>query len=75
MRTNFASGEVTIDGWLRFAAPGRVVALVQGLRSEVDRLLARKMQDPSFDLHSSAVLEVMARLVASDGLGSSTSRE
>ena len=69
MVANYSIGLVTIDGWLRFSAPGRIVALVQGLREAVDSILEMKIVDPSFDIYSSLPLQVAVRLILSDGMG------
>jgi len=67
---NYTSGLVTIDGWLHFSSPGRVVALIEGLRQALDELLDKKIENPSLDIYSSAALKVVVRLISTDGLTS-----
>jgi hypothetical protein len=40
-------GTVTVDGYIRFNAVGRIAALVRGIKAELDALLARKIEDPT----------------------------
>jgi len=69
LEAQYAEGTVTVDGWIKFSAPGRLVALVQALRRAVDSLLLRKMADPSVDLNGSVELAAACRLLASGGMG------
>ena len=68
--SNYASGLVTIDGWLHFSAPGRVVALIEGLRQAVDELLDRKIENTALDIYCSKALKAVVKLIATDGLTS-----
>mmetsp|Transcript_8127 Transcript_8127/g.11198 ORF Transcript_8127/g.11198 Transcript_8127/m.11198 type:complete len:109 (-) Transcript_8127:38-364(-) len=69
LETQFLGGTISIDGWIRLSAPGRVVALVQAARAELDTLLLSKIRDPDRDLHSSGLLQLICRLFDTDGLG------
>ena len=69
LEAQYADGTVTVDGWIKFSAPGRLVALVGALRRELDGLLLAKMADPDLDLDSSPVLAATCRLLACNGQG------
>ena len=83
LETQYIDGTVTIDGWIRLAAPGRVVALVHGVRKGLDRLLI-DMLDNETDSEGQGqegrsgdggtgggreLLEVACKLLETDGLG------
>lgn len=40
---------------------------VNGLRKEVDQLLAQKIEDPSCDISNSRVVDAMLKLLVHDG--------
>ena len=65
LSTNYSTGLITIDGWLRFCGPGRVVALVQALREALDELLNLKIEDPTVDIYSDPALNTAIKLIAS----------
>jgi ATP-dependent RNA helicase DHX57 len=81
LSANYSAGIISVDKWIRFAAPGRIVALIQGIRRELDSLLVRAVSADgvSFDDHtgtarvesmlaSSPVLDVVIKLLMNDGL-------
>ena len=57
-----------MGSYIRFAAPGKIVALVQSLRREQDKLLLAKILDPNLDLNQSNLLHAIAKVLQSDGL-------
>jgi hypothetical protein len=69
LETQFLDGIVTIDGWIRFSATGRIVALVQAIRRAFDQLLEDKILRPDMDISASPVLDVTCQLLETDGLG------
>ena len=70
LEAQYVEGTVSVDGWIRFAAPGKIVALVQALRRAFDALLLDKIDRPhECDVESSVELRAVCRLLASDGLG------
>ena len=68
LEAQYSEGTVTIDSWIKFSAPGRLVALVQALRRAVDALLLRKIADPSFNLGESVELAACCKLLAGGGM-------
>ena len=58
---------IVIDGHITLAAPARVAVLVREMRTELQKLLARKIAEPAFDMNASSVLEVIIKLLSSDG--------
>lgn len=42
-------------------------AQVDGLRKEIDQLLLRKIEEPSYDLSASKVVEAVLKLLVHDG--------
>jgi hypothetical protein len=68
LEAQYLQGTVTVDGWLRFSAPGRIVALVQALRRALDSLLLEKISDPLRDISTARELDAVCQLLATDGL-------
>ena len=58
---------IVIDGHITLAAPARVAVLVRETRTELQKLMARKIAEPAFDMNASSVLEVVIKLLTSDG--------
>jgi ATP-dependent RNA helicase DHX57 len=58
---------ITVDTWLQFEAPARIAVLIRELRMKVDSLLLQKIQRPSVNISSSPVIEVLIRLLTTDG--------
>jgi ATP-dependent RNA helicase DHX57 len=67
LKVHHEEGVVRLDDWAVFKVSGKVAVLVRELRSEVGKLLARKMEDVSLDLGSSAVASAMHHLLSTDG--------
>jgi hypothetical protein len=60
---------LTVDGWIKFVAVARIGVLVKALRAELDALLKRKIEDPSWDCHSGGgVMGAIEMLLLSDGM-------
>jgi ATP-dependent RNA helicase DHX57 len=59
---------LVIDGWLRVRGWTRVGVLVNRLRMILDDVLARKIDEPDFDMSSSDVVGITRRLVELNGL-------
>ncbi len=57
-----------MDGWLRMRGWARIGVLVSRLRSMLDEVLARKIEDPGLDLSGDEVVGVVRRLVEKNGL-------
>eukprot|EP01119_Soliformovum_irregulare_P019945 TRINITY_DN6405_c1_g2_i1.p1 TRINITY_DN6405_c1_g2~~TRINITY_DN6405_c1_g2_i1.p1 ORF type:complete len:601 (+),score=220.21 TRINITY_DN6405_c1_g2_i1:264-1805(+) len=59
---------VMIDEWIRFKAPARIAVLMKEVRSELDGILSHKISDPSMDLSSLPLIEVVTDIVTRDGV-------
>ncbi|KAK2759137.1 hypothetical protein FQN54_003236 [Arachnomyces sp. PD_36] len=59
---------VIVDGWLRLRGWARIGVLVSRLRAMLDDVLARKIEDPGFDIGGDEVIDVVRRLVELNGL-------
>ena len=57
-----------VDGWLRLRGWARIGVLVSRLRSMLDEVLARKIDDPSLDIGNDEVVDIVRKLVEKDGL-------
>ena len=64
-----SKGTIVIDGWAELSANARIGSLVGGLRRRVDKLLADKVQDPLYDIAGSKEMQLIVKLLVSDGLG------
>lgn len=59
---------LVVDGWLRLRGWARIGVLVSRLRSMLDDVLARKIDDPEMDLTNNEVVAVVTKLVELDGM-------
>lgn len=57
-----------VDGWLRMRGWARIGVLVSRLRSMLDEVLARKIEDPALELSGDEVVGAVRRLVEKNGL-------
>jgi hypothetical protein len=57
------------DGWVRFAAVGRVAVLVTALKKRVNALLDEKVGRPEVDIAASPEARAIVKLIATEGLG------
>jgi len=62
-------GVIVIDNWVKLAAKARIGSLVGGLRSRVDSLLTKKIDDPSFELAGTSEMKLVVKLLVTDGHG------
>ncbi|CAL8471800.1 g11342 [Coccomyxa elongata] len=67
LTVHHSEGLIRLDGWATFKAPAQIAALVNGLRREIDQLLLMKIEEPSFDLSASKVVEAVLKLLVHDG--------
>ena len=51
-----------VDSWLRLRGWARIGVLVSRLRSMLDDVLARKIDDPGLDMGGNEVVEAVMRL-------------
>lgn len=61
------NAEVIVDGWAKLSANPAICSLVGSLREKVDALLARKVDDPVFDVAGSTEMKLIVKLVRGDG--------
>lgn len=59
---------LVVDGWLRLRGWARIGVLVSRLRSMLDDVLAKKIDDPEIDLTNNEVVALVTRLVELDGM-------
>jgi len=59
---------LVVDGWLRLRGWARIGVLVSRLRSMLDDVLAKKIDDPEMDLTKNEVVALVTRLVELDGM-------
>jgi ATP-dependent RNA helicase DHX57 len=64
-----ASGVILVDGWAQLSANARIGSLIGGLRKKVDELLTKKVVDPSFELANTHEMNIIVKLIRTDGLG------
>lgn len=64
-----ASGIILVDGWAQLSANARIGSLIGGLRKKVDELLTKKVEDPSFELANTPEMNLIVKLIRTDGLG------
>ena len=67
LRVLYDEGLLVVDGWLHFAAPGRIAVLVNELKKSLDVLLERKLEDPRRDITANPISEAIIRLFDTEG--------
>lgn len=60
---------IVIDGWAKLSANARIGALIRGLRSRMDDLLEQKIKDPKIDISGTPEMNLIVKLLVTDGLG------
>ena len=65
-----AKGIVTVDNWAELSANARIGSLIGGLRRRIDSLLAEKIVNPTLDVSSRPEVQLVIKLVRTQGLGS-----
>lgn len=70
IEAQYKEGTVTVDDWIKFSAPGKLVVLILALRKSLNELLTEKILDPEFEISSSAILDAVCLLFQTDGLDS-----
>jgi ATP-dependent RNA helicase DHX57 len=68
LEAQYLEGTITIDNWIRFSAPGKIVAMIQLLRKKLDELLEEKINNTDINIINSKVLDAACKLLATDGL-------
>jgi ATP-dependent RNA helicase DHX57 len=63
-------GLIVVADWVHLSANARIGALVGGLRKTIDKLLAKKIENPIFDITSTTEMKLVRNLIMTDGLGS-----
>ena len=70
MRLCSCNDIIVIDNWVKLSANARIGALIHGLRSRMDDLLERKINDPSLRISETPEMKLIVKLLITDGLGS-----
>lgn len=60
---------IVVDDWVKLSANARIGALIRGLRGRMDDLLEQKIKDPKTDISSTPEMELIVKLLVTDGLG------
>jgi ATP-dependent RNA helicase DHX57 len=63
------NGIIVIDDWVKLSANARIGALIRGLRGRMDNLLEEKIKDPKSDISNTPEMELIVKLLITDGLG------
>jgi hypothetical protein len=58
---------IIVDEWIKFNAPARIAVLVKEIRNEFLQLLDAKIKEPSFDVSTSDLVDVVTKLIMNDG--------
>jgi len=60
---------ISVNGWVKFRAVGRIGALVGSLRKKIDELLWEKIRNPSIEISQRKEIKALIKLLATDGMG------
>jgi ATP-dependent RNA helicase DHX57 len=63
---------IVIDSWASLSANARIGVLIKGLRRRLDKLLEEKIRSPDLDIASAPEMDIIAKLISTDGFGVST---
>jgi HrpA-like RNA helicase len=66
LQAQYLQGTITIDGWIKFVASGKQVALIQATRRAFDKILNEKIENPAIDHHSNPVVKTVCALLNSN---------
>jgi len=61
---------IAVDGWIKFRTSGQIAVYIRMLRERIDEVLLEKIANPSLDLTNNPVINVLNRLIMSDGIES-----
>lgn len=70
MEVEARNSVIVVDGWVKLAANARIGALIRGLRSRLDSLLADKIKNPAMDISNTPEMRLIVNLLFTDGMGS-----
>lgn len=68
IEAQYLDGTITVDNWIRFSAPGKIVAIIQLLRRRLDDLLEEKINNTDANIINTKILKAVWKLLATDGL-------
>ncbi|XP_031610371.1 ATP-dependent RNA helicase DHX29 [Oreochromis aureus] len=57
---------ITLDGWIHFQAPVRIGVIFKHLRTLMDSLLERKLENPRMNLEGEATIRIILDLIKSE---------
>ena len=60
---------IRVDNWVQLSANARIGALIQGLRSKMDDLLTKKIDNPGTSISDTPEMQLIVKLLVTDGLG------
>jgi ATP-dependent RNA helicase DHX57 len=60
---------IRVDNWVQLSANARIGALIQGLRSKMDDLLTKKIDNPTISISDTPEMQLIVKLLVTDGLG------
>eukprot|EP00606_Chrysophyceae_sp_TOSAG23-5_P000134 GSChrysophyteH2.ASY1.ANO1.1027.1 assembled CDS len=67
LEAQYLQGTITVDGWMKFSASGKLVALIQALRRAMDDLLLEKLENAGVDHSEHPVMQSVFALLNSPG--------
>ena len=60
---------IVVDNWVKLSANARIGALIRELRRRMDDLFEAKIKDPTINISDTPEMGLIAKLLATDGLG------
>jgi len=67
LEAQYLQGTITVDGWMKFSASGKLVALIQVLRRAMDDLMLERLETPGVDHSEHPVMKSVFALLNSPG--------
>lgn len=59
---------ISVDGWIHFQAPVRIGVIFKHLRSLIDSLLEKKLQNPKMNLEDEKTIHIITELIKSENV-------
>jgi hypothetical protein len=57
---------ISVDKWIEFACPAKTAVLFKLLRTELDKLLVQKIENPEADISTGKTIGAIVQLLSSE---------
>lgn len=68
LELDYDKSMIIMDGWMKFSTPSKISILIKKIRDSIDKLLLKKIEQPSYDLNNNSLISAIYYLVYRNGL-------